>query len=134
MARYNRASGPPADFELTGSFQDITGLSITRNWDDGELFIAFVAQVNNTTLITVFTEVRVLIDGVVQNLLDISTFTLAGQFNTLAASTIIPINQGPHTIKLQGFGDAVVGDLLFANFTSLSVIQLPLWDSDKGIT
>ena len=133
MARYNRASGPPADFELTAAFQDVTGLSITRSWDDGEVLISFTTSISNGTGLLVETDVRVLIDGQVQNLLFQSTTTPAGQFNTLTATAFLPLSEGSHTIKLQAGGNAAVGDVLLAGFTNLTVIQLPLWDSQAGI-
>jgi len=133
MARWSQRIGPPTTFELTATPTIIPNLSITRRFDDGELLIFMSVHVDNALAATFERVFDLMIDGVAHpNILASITLPVGfggGCFN----AAIIPIAAGQHTIAIRGTGNAAVGDSLPANFSSLTVIQLPQWDDTQDL-
>lgn len=134
MARYSRRTGPPADFELTAAFAQIPGLIIMRHFDDGELLVLFSAQLANGTFATVNAYVQIMLDGVEYPASRTAITVPTYLYSQLTATALIPISAGTHTISLEALGSADPGDFIPQALARLTVIQLPLWDSDADIT
>ena len=133
MARYSRRRGPPADFELSGGAQIITGLSITRFWDHGEILLLVNLGYSNNIVGNAVVTINVALDG-------ISPFLVVPQwsfthtfFANLSLQTLIPTTEGVHTIDIIGTGNPVASDIILANKSTIVAIQLPLWDDPANI-
>ncbi len=133
MARYSRRTGPPVDFAPPGVNTPIPGCSVTRFFDDGELLIAWTVSNLNTSGVTRDMDVNILLDGV--------NPTTASQNNTcvptgrhdFGGAMIVPVTEGQHTIDLAATADTHPLFVIPAGNAVLSLIQLPLWDSDADI-
>jgi len=133
MARYSRRSGPPANFELTATPTLITGLTLTRFFDEGELLISAQVEVGNATGVTITPFITVTVDGVTIPGIRGAPNIATGFRGAATLTTIVPIAAGMHTINVLGQGDAIAGDTAVANLAQLTVIQLPQWDQDTDI-
>lgn len=134
MPRYSRRLGPAANFELLATPQAVPGLSITRQWDEGELLILARVLILNGTAGTIGISFAILIDGV-QIPQDVAQGQItAGNPSAFSDHALIPISGGIHTIHLVCTGSAVAGDVVLANGAILTVIQLPQWDQPDDIT
>src|SRR3972149_5662392 len=106
MARYSRRRGPTAQFELTAAFQTIPQLTITREWDDGEVLILFRHRYNNTIAAQTVFQRQPLLDGAAAVGAIMRTNVPANSNLTTADFWFLPLTAGPHTIALQASGDA----------------------------
>jgi len=132
--RYSRRRGPTANFECALGYQLITGMSITRFWDEGELLISGMASYNQAAGATSQFGLAIVLDAVTVLPQTPPTQTvLLGQTASLALKILQPIAQGQHTIQLWATGLAAAGDVIFAQSAELIVIQLPLWDATTDI-
>jgi len=133
MARYSARTGPTANFELTAPFVTIPGFTITRSWDHGELFIAFGMTILNGTAAGFSHGARVLLDDQVVGPDNWVQRSSAGFQIVISGSLMTTIAAGAHLIELQADGAAAAGDVVQAGRCTLTVIQLPLWDTDVDI-
>ncbi len=134
VARLSRRRGPTADFTLTGIFQTITGLSVTRAFDEGELVIIGRARARNTEGVDQLERSRLTLDGT--EIPNTETLVLAGAaiaLATLSTHALQAIAAGEHTIALQARTDGGPGHSILANTAELSVIQLPVWDTTDDL-
>lgn len=131
--RYSRRRGPPADFELVGLAQLITGFRISRYWDEGELFIGISATVTNTAGGTCRFEFIPRLDSVPFGPITLYTDIPNNTSGRNSATFMQPITQGPHTIELYASGIAAVGDRIIAGSAEFLIIQLGVWDSIDDI-
>lgn len=133
MARYSQVIGPAADFIIPISPLTIPGMTINRFWDDGELLIAYTIQRLNASAVLQTAILTILIDN--SPLTPHNPFwdVPAGGAGNIAGTGIFPITSAYHRVSIfiQGSGDPA--DIIFAQGTTLTVIQLPLWDSPSGI-
>ncbi len=133
MARYSRIRGPSVSFELPAAVVLIPGMSITRQFDQGELLILYTARADNLTAAPTNFQLQLFLDGAAT----ITPILLAqvplGNSATLSGSALQPIDEGLHTIDLRAQGDAAVGDLVAARSAELIIIQLPLWDQAANL-
>jgi len=135
VARLSRRRGPTANFALDGTFRTITGLSISRAFDDGELVILARAQVRNDSGVVQLQHCRLVLDGV--EIPNSPTLVLADAVELLASLStyaLQAIAAGPHTIELQARQAAGATNVILANTGELAVIQLPVWDTTDDLT
>lgn len=133
MARYSRRLGPAANYELIGTATPIPGMSITRDWDDGELLLIARETILNGTGAQIGASFAFRVDGV-QVPADVAQGTIpAGVPGTITDAQLITITKGTHTIDMISAGSAAAGDVVLQNGVSFIVIQLPLWDQDADI-
>ena len=134
MARYSQRLGPAAPFELTASMQTITGLSITRFFDNGELLISYYAQLFNSTVIDPDGFYQVTLDGAVIPASQLNRVMWGNSTFTDVCKTFLhSISAGVHTLAFQAQGTAAAGETIAANNALLTIVQLPLWDQDDDI-
>ncbi len=134
MARYSRRLGPPSPFALSATLQDVTGMSVTRLYDAGELLITYRANVFNGPGSALAFKVTVTIDDQPIPVSPMEATIGARVGHALAEAIIIPVKAGTHKISMQCAGDGIAGDTLNTNSCQICVIQLPLWDSDADIS
>lgn len=131
--RYSRRRGPAAIFELTAPFTLITGLTISRYWDEGELLISFHARTLNVCGFLSTFQLCPYLDGVAILAAPPAKDIPNGSDGSLSATILQPITQGPHTIQLFASGNAAPGDIIPIQYAELVVVQLGVWDSDRDI-
>lgn len=133
MARYSSRTGPPADQELVSAGAPLNGMSITRQFDAGELLILAWSRISNNAGAAAVYGLQTQLDGVTIGalgpVLNIPNATLG----TVHAAFLVPITEGPHTLSLFMGGQIAAGDVAQQNGSRLIVIQLPLWDSDGDV-
>jgi len=134
MARYSRRRGPAADLALTLAGVEVTALTITRFFDEGELLLLFRCGIGNGTAGPITFRARLQIDGVNVSTLPPRNTIAAFLSGFLADAILAPVTAGIHTIRVMVEGSDIAGDILEQDTASLSVIQLPLWDTDADVT
>jgi len=133
MARISRRIGPPANFEITGVDQLVPGMAVTRHFDDGEVLVLGQMQVLNGTAISRDPAIELSVDGVIDPNIFGQPNIPAGAAATCHLEAVIPISQGVHTIAMACIGTNTLGDVVFADHSVWTVIQLPQWDSEADI-
>jgi len=134
MARYSQKRGPAAAQELTGTFVVVSGLTINRFFDRGELLIVGGFKVENSSATLAGIGMQIQVDGINIFAADRATTVPPGGIGLISGWTIQAINEGTHSIEVRGRGETVSGDVVVANSGLISVIQLPLWDSEEDIS
>lgn len=133
MARYSRRTGPTVAFELTGAIAQIPGFQITRTWDEGELLILWAANVINATAGVVNANIFPVSEGLTVPVAPAVSAIPAGQRVHMSGHALLRVTGGTFGIGLFALGSAAAGDTIEADSAILTVIQLPVWDSDADI-
>lgn len=133
MARYSRRTGPPTNFTLNAPSTLIPGLTLTRFFDHGEILIMAQALAKNTIAQTANILMTTELNGV--ELLPTQVFVRppADTLITLTSHILIAITKGTHTIRLTAAGQFTPTGHILAGRATLTVIQLPQWDTDADI-
>lgn len=129
MARYSRRRGPPDNLGLSAAYAEISELTITRFFDDGELLVAWrVVHLNGAAVAGLF-EDDLQVDGISVTTVAPGRTIPSAHFGTLSDTILVPVTAGPHTIKLRARSSAGAGTTVEANGSHLTVVQLPQWDA-----
>ncbi len=134
MARYSRRRGPASDHEIADGFNVVSGLSVERFFDAGELLVFVSAQYHNGTGNVQSPDFDVFVDGVALHPIPFEHDIASGDAIPLGGTWLVPVDRGVHTIDFRVDGDSVTGDIMRQDGSELVVVQLPLWDSDEDIS
>ena len=134
MARYSRRTGPALDFPIPMFPEPIPDLEITRLFDDGQLLCAYSAVCQNTSGAARILEIGIALDGYPAGPGYVKHTVPTGTMMTFAAAVLISITAGIHTLTLYADGPGGIDQIVNTGTAQLSIIQLPLWDSDLNIT
>lgn len=133
MARYSRRTGPAGLFGVPTPFTLIPGLTLTRFYDAGELFISYRSSFRSPGPTTPDAELAPFIDGI-QAVVPAPKITIgAGTEMIIADAILITVAEGVHTIGLFAGKAPPGGVFIDVGMAQLSVIQFPLWDSDEDV-
>jgi len=128
MARWNTIRGPAANFELTAALTTIPGFEVTRPFDTGPILIAYNCQIRNTSGASARVGTSIQFDGALIIPLDCDADVPNTAYIKLHGIFLQPPAPGEHTIRLQAYGMAAPSDYIIADRSSLTIIEIPLWD------
>lgn len=133
MARYSRRRGPTANYDMTGSFALVPGMTISRSFGRGTLLVCGHLRFSCIIVAGSLARFQAFLDGAGLGG-SFGAITLANNdFRTGGFCILEPILPGLHTIELRVRGDAAAGDLVDAGSAELVVIELPEWDEDDDL-
>ncbi len=133
MARNSRVRGPTGIFTMPVPFTPVTGMSISRPWDDGPILLLARARMSNAGAASVNFCLQIWEDGTSISGVPMCQDIPAGSAAVIAHGHLHLPSAGAHTYQLAGSADGAATSRLVAGGAELIAIQFPRWDQEDGL-